>query len=259
MLSEFCMQRVPFVCGNWKMHKTVSESLALVKELRSRVDGSTTCEIGIAPPFTSLSAVKAALETSPIKLVAQNVHEEPKGAFTGEVSVPMLVDLGCDYVLLGHSERRHLFGETDARIAKKVQAALEGGLKVILALGETLEEREDHRTLDVVSKQLSLGLVGLSADQLNHVVLAYEPVWAIGTGRTASPEQAQEVHQVLRTEAKKLWGESAAASLRIQYGGSVKPGNARELFQQSDVDGGLIGGASLKAEDFEAICKASVA
>ena len=239
------------------MHKTIDEAVSMVKDLNSRLEGDDRLEIGIAPPFTALHALSAVKNS--VQLVAQNVHFEPKGAFTGEISVPMLTDIGCDYVLVGHSERRQLFGETDELIAKKVKAVLDGGIKVILAVGETLEEREQEETLAVVSRQVSAGLEGLEADALSRVVLAYEPVWAIGTGRTASPEQAQEVHKALREQVKSSWGEEAASGLRIQYGGSIKPANASALFGQPDVDGGLVGGASLKADDFATVCQAMLA
>ncbi|MBX2812455.1 MAG: triose-phosphate isomerase [Myxococcales bacterium] len=251
------MQRVPFVCGNWKMHKTVSESIALVNALSSRLT-DTSVEIGVAPAHTSLYAVKKALADDRIRLVAQNVHEAPRGAFTGEVSMEMLLDVGCDYVLVGHSERRHIFGESDELVAQKVRTVLAGGLRVILALGETLDERKQGSTLMTVRRQLTSGLEGLSEDELAKVVLAYEPVWAIGTGLSASPDQAQEVHRALRTQISDGWGSEASTKLRIQYGGSIKPANAQALFSQLDIDGGLVGGASLLAEDFADICEAAL-
>lgn len=252
------MSRTPFVCGNWKMNETVGEASALLDALIPKIQGLEGVEVGVAPPFTALYAVKKRIEGTKVQLSAQNCHFEKKGAFTGEVSVAMLKDVGCDYVLIGHSERRQMFGETDEGVNKKVHAALEGGLSVIMALGETLEEREANQTLSVVERQLDAGLAGLDADGLSRVVLAYEPVWAIGTGRTATPDQAQEVHAALRARVGATFGEGAAAQLRIQYGGSMKPDNAAELLARPDIDGGLIGGASLKADDFAAICSAAV-
>ncbi|MEO1228075.1 MAG: triose-phosphate isomerase [Myxococcota bacterium] len=247
--------RRPFVCGNWKMHKTVSEALELVDGLLERLDRFGEVEVGIAPPFTALHAVRTRIGEAPLRVTAQNAHFEAQGAFTGEISMSMLREVGCDYVLLGHSERRQLFGETDEGVARKVGAALDSGLSVILALGETLDQREAGDTLAVVERQLDAGLKGLSAAALERVVVAYEPVWAIGTGRTATPEQAQEVHAALRSGVSKAFGAEAAGGVRIQYGGSVKPGNAADLFAQPDIDGGLIGGASLKVDDFSAVCE----
>jgi triosephosphate isomerase len=251
------MSRVPFICGNWKMHNAIEPSLALVDDIRPRVEGLGSVEVGVAPPFTALHAVKKRIEGSRIRLAAQNCHFERSGAFTGEVSVEMLRDVGCDYVLVGHSERRQLFGETDEGVKKKVEAILEGGLRAIVAIGETLDERDAGRTLPVVLGQLDAALSGLEARHLADVVVAYEPVWAIGTGRTATPEQAQEVHAALRSRLSERFGAEAAGGLRLQYGGSMKPGNAAELLAQADIDGGLIGGAALKAGDFAAICEAA--
>ncbi len=250
-------KRMPFICGNWKMHKTVGESLALVDGILAELDGLSAVELGVAPPFTALHAVAERIRGSRLRLAAQNVHGAESGAYTGEVSVAMLKDVGCDYVLIGHSERRSLFGETDASTADKVVAAKKGGLNPILCVGETLEERDQEKTLEVVRRQFRVGLGKLSASDLAGVVVAYEPVWAIGTGRTATPEQAQEVHKALRAECGAVYGESAGASLRIQYGGSMKPKNAAELLAQVDIDGGLIGGAALEAGSFLAIGRAA--
>ena len=238
------------------MNKTPSEAKDLIRDLVRITNPSDSIEIGIAPPFVSLSLAKDLLEGTSIKLVAQNCSDQPKGAFTGEVSAAMLKDLGCDYVLVGHSERRQLFGETNELISKKVQAVLEHGMKVIIAIGETLEQRESGKTLEIVLTQLDAALSGVSREAMLNVVIAYEPVWAIGTGKTATPEQAQEVHAALRQRLVENYDADVAAAMRFQYGGSVKPGNAKELFSQADIDGGLIGGASLKAEDFAEICKA---
>jgi len=244
--------RRPFVCGNWKMHKTTAEAVALVRELRSRL-GDSNIQIAIAPPFTALSPVKAALVGSQIQLYAQNCHFEKQGAFTGEVSPQMLAEVGCDGVILGHSERRTLFGETDASVRKKLDASLAAGLKVIACVGETLAEREANQTWEVVSRQTRAALQGLGERALANVALAYEPVWAIGTGKTATTAQAQEVHAQIRGLVRELAGQRAAEEMRIQYGGSVKPENAAELMGQPDVDGALVGGASLKTDDFARI------
>jgi triosephosphate isomerase len=244
--------RKPFVCGNWKMHKTTGEAVALVRELRARLP-EVGVQVGIAPPFTALAPVKAALAGSQIQLYAQSCHSEAQGAFTGEVSAAMLVEVGCDGVIVGHSERRALFGESDAVVEKKLKAALGAGLHAILCVGETLAEREAARTWEVVSRQLRAALQGLTAAQLDQVTLAYEPVWAIGTGRNATAAQAQEVHAQIRGLVRELAGQRVADSMRLQYGGSVKPENAAELIGQPDVDGALVGGASLKSEDFARI------
>ncbi|HUJ26918.1 MAG TPA: triose-phosphate isomerase [Myxococcales bacterium] len=244
------MTRKKFICGNWKMHKTSSEALALVRELRQRVN--TTAQVAVAPPFTALSKVKEALVGSPIQLFAQNCHHEKQGAFTGEVSAAMLAELGCDGVILGHSERRQYFGETDEGVNRKLKAALEAQLHPIVCVGETLQEREASRTWEVVSRQVRGALAGLAGEQIAKLTLAYEPVWAIGTGKTATTAQAQEVHGQIRGLLRELAG-GAADAVRIQYGGSVKPDNAAELLAQPDIDGALVGGASLKAEDFARI------
>jgi triosephosphate isomerase len=233
------------------MHKTTAEAVALVRELRQRLN--TQVQVGIAPPFTALAPVKAALQGSPIQLFAQNCHAEKQGAFTGEVSAPMLAEVGCDGVILGHSERRQLFGETDDGVNKKLKAALEAQLHPIVCVGETLAERDANRTWEVVSRQLRGALAGISPEQIGRLTLAYEPVWAIGTGKVATTAQAQEVHGQIRGLLRELASAQAAESARIQYGGSVKPDNAAELLAQPDIDGALVGGASLKADDFARI------
>ena len=245
------MTRRKFICGNWKMHKTAAEAVALVRELRQRLN--TQVEIGIAPPFTALAPVKAALQGSPIQLFAQNCHFEKQGAFTGEVSASMLAEIGCDGVILGHSERRQLFNETDEGVNKKLRAALEARLHPIVCVGETLAEREANRTWEVVSRQVRGALAGIAAEQVKGLTLAYEPVWAIGTGKVATTGQAQEVHGQIRGLLRELAGAQVAEAVRIQYGGSVKPDNAAELLGQPDIDGALVGGASLKADDFARI------
>lgn len=250
-------QRRIFVAGNWKMHKTVSEALALVRELRALVsEVKDKVEVAVAPPFTALHPVFEAIKDSNILLAAQNCHWETSGAFTGEVSAPMLKELGCSYVIVGHSERRQFFGETDATVNKRAQAVVKAGLVPIICIGETLAEREANQTLEVVGRQLKGALAGFSAGDAARFVLAYEPVWAIGTGKTATSAQAQEVHAFIRSQLAALFGAETAEQLRIQYGGSVKPENAAELLAKQDVDGALVGGASLKATDFAAIVKA---
>jgi triosephosphate isomerase len=232
------------------MYKTAGEAEQLVLDLRTRLQGDV--QIAVAPPFTALAAAKAALEGSDIQLFAQNCHHEKQGAFTGEVSAPMLVDIGCDGVILGHSERRQYFGETDEGVNKKLKAALEVNLQPIVCVGETLAEREAGKTWDVVSRQVRGALAGLSTAQVARVTLAYEPVWAIGTGKVATTAQAQEVHGQIRGLLREL-AAPAADQVRIQYGGSVKPDNAADLLAQPDIDGALVGGASLKADDFARI------
>lgn len=252
------MNRKPIVVGNWKMHCNRQETRALLQALGERVGSVDAVDVGAAPPFTSLESAAAAVSDNQILLVAQNMHHAPKGAFTGEISASMLVELGVDFVILGHSERRHVFQESDETINLKVKSALENGLGVILCIGETLEERNAGATVDRVSAQVAAGLEGVDAAQMKHVVLAYEPVWAIGTGLTATPDQAQDVHAALRALLKARFSEEIAAQTRIMYGGSVKPANAAELLAQRDIDGALVGGASLKAESFEGIIKAAL-
>ncbi len=249
------MTRKGFVCGNWKMHKTATETEALIGELKAAIPDDVGIDVAVAPPFGSLERAARTLGEGPIRLAAQNVHAEANGAFTGEMSVPMLVDLCVSYVIVGHSERRTLFGESDEGCNAKVKAVLAGGTSVILCVGETLEERDSNETLTVVGRQLQVGLDGVPASDVGRVVVAYEPVWAIGTGRTATPQQAQEVHAFIRERLGTAFG-NPGTGIRIQYGGSVKPGNAADLFAQPDIDGGLIGGASLKAADFAAIVAA---
>ncbi len=239
------------------MNKTAREAAALAAGVRGLLDGLDGVECVLCPPFTSLRAVREALSGSRIGLGAQNVHWEASGAFTGEISAPMLVEESCAYVIVGHSERRQYFGETDETVNRRARAALAAGLKPIVCVGETLAEREAGATFVVVERQVRQGLAGLSAADWDRVVIAYEPVWAIGTGRTATAAQAQEVHARIRGLLRELAG-AAAERIRIQYGGSVKADNAAELFGQPDIDGGLIGGASLQAETFAAICRAAV-
>ena len=248
--------RKPIVAGNWKMNKTPFESDTLVKELIPLV-ADAKCEIVVAPPFTNLERVTGVLGDSGILLGAQNVHWEKSGAFTGEVSTAMLKDLGVTYVILGHSERRQYFGETDETVTKRVVAVLEAGLTPIVCVGELLEERESGKTESVVETQVRGGLVNIKAEQAAGIVIAYEPVWAIGTGKVATTEQAQAVHKFIRGVVKDMFGDQVAEAVRIQYGGSMKADNAEALLSQPDIDGGLVGGAALKAADFAAICNAA--
>jgi triosephosphate isomerase len=238
------------IAGNWKMNKTASEGVDLIKEINLAIGKQTDVGVVVCPPFTALESCAGALEDSNIQLGAQNMHPKLEGAYTGEVSPVMLRSLFCTFVILGHSKRREYFGETDAFINEKVLAALESSLKPILCVGETLEQREAGETMSVVKTQLVDGLKDVSADAADNLVIAYEPVWAIGTGKTATPEMAQEVHKFIRDELTGLFGQAAAAKIRILYGGSMKPENASSLMDQADIDGGLIGGASLKAKSF---------
>jgi triosephosphate isomerase (TIM) len=243
------MARVPFIAGNWKLNKTVAEALALVTEIKNAVASVRDVEVAVAPVFTALQAVGKRLEGTTIGLAAQDCYFEDSGAWTGQVSVPLLKDVGCTYVIVGHSERRQHFGETDAGVNKKAKAVLKHGLKPIICIGETLAERDGNKTLAVVGTQLNAALDGLVADDLPKVVIAYEPVWAIGTGRNATPAQAQEVHGFIRKELRARFGE-VADEVRIQYGGSVKPDNVATLMAEPDIDGALVGGASLTADSF---------
>jgi len=246
--------RTPFVAANWKMHKTVSEAVAFARALAPRVAVLDDVEIAVAPPFTALAALAVALRGTAIALAAQNVHFEKSGAFTGEVSVAMLAELGCRYVIVGHSERRQLFGETDEIVAKKLRAVQAAGLRPILCVGELLVEREAGRTFDVLRRQLAGSLAESDPARADELVVAYEPVWAIGTGRTATPELAQEAHAYIRTRLADRFG-ARASRIRLQYGGSVKPENCSELLAQPDIDGALVGGASLDPEAFSAIIR----
>jgi triosephosphate isomerase len=247
--------RKPLVAGNWKMHGSRAENAGLVSTLLDLLQPNAKAEVLVCPPFVYLWETGRQLKDSGVALGAQSVCAEAQGAFTGEVSGAMLHDVGCRYVLVGHSERRQLYGETDALVARKFMAAQAQGLIPVLCVGETLEEREAGRTGEVVARQLQAVLSVSGVAAFTSAVIAYEPVWAIGTGRTASPEQAQDVHALIRAKVAALDG-TIAASVRILYGGSVKASNARELFAMADIDGGLVGGASLKAEEFAQICAA---
>ncbi len=247
--------RKPVMAGNWKMFKTGSEAAALLRDLRPKISMIHDVEIVVCPPFTSLAAAAQAISGSNIALGGQNLHWEVSGAFTGEVSAQMLDEAGCRWVIIGHSERRQLFGETDETVHKKILAALRQGLTPIACCGETLAEREANRTLEVVGRQIQGALGALNAGQVKSLVVAYEPVWAIGTGKVATPAQAQEVHAAIRAQVGKLHGSEVAEGLRILYGGSVKPDNIKDLMAQADLDGALVGGASLQAESFAAIVR----
>jgi triosephosphate isomerase len=243
--------RKPVIAGNWKMNKTVGEARSLAIEVKHRVINLTgEVEVVVCPPYTALAAVAEVLGQSDVGLGAQNLYWEPKGAYTGEVSAGMLVDAGCRYVILGHSERRKYFAEKDEEVARKAHAARAAGLTPFVCVGETLEEREAGVMKDVVRGQVLGSLRGMNEENMLHVILAYEPVWAIGTGKTATPEQAQEVHAFIRNILIDLYGLEVALRVRIQYGGSVKPENIRDLMAQPDIDGALVGGASLEAETF---------
>lgn len=239
------------------MNKDLKESISLVSELKTGLPETGENEVIVCPPFTSLEAVSAVIKDSAVKLGAQNMHQEDSGAFTGEISTDMLKSVGCEYVILGHSERRTIFGENDELINSKIKKALQSDLKVIFCVGETLEERENGTTKDVVKTQVSKGLSGINTEDMSNIIVAYEPVWAIGTGKTASPEQAQEVHEFTRNLIKELYSEQVAEAIIIQYGGSVKPANAAELLGQPDIDGALVGGACLKADSFIDIIKSA--
>lgn len=240
----------PFIVGNWKMNLSLEEARTISRDLREELAGLDGVEVGVCPPFVWLPEVCSILKGTKIRIGAQNMHWEKSGAFTGEVSGPMLKELGGTHVLLGHSERRHLFGETDSMINKKLKAALSLGLKVIFCLGERLEERESGKTFEVVERQLKAGLGDIGNESLPELTIAYEPVWAIGTGKNATPAQAQEVHNYLRSLLEDSYGEEVTSQVRVQYGGSVTPDNAGELLAQPDVGGLLVGGASLKQDSF---------
>lgn len=248
------MSRVKIVAGNWKMNKTATEAVEFVNILKEKVAGADA-EVVVGVPTICLPAVKAAVAGSNIKVAAQNMHWEEKGAFTGETSGLMLKDLGVEYCIIGHSERRQYFAETDETVNKKAHAAFKYGITPIICVGESLAEREQGVTADLVRYQVKIALLGLTAEQAKTAVIAYEPIWAIGTGKTATSEQANEVCAIIRNTIKELYGAEVAEATRIQYGGSVTAATANELFNMSDIDGGLVGGASLKADDFEKIAK----
>lgn len=242
--------RKPFIAGNWKMNTNRAEAIALANAIATQAPQNNAVEIAVCPPACYLEAVVQAVAGSTVGVGAQNVYHENNGAFTGELSTAMLLDVGCQYVILGHSERRQLLGETDAAVNAKLKKSLAAGLIPIVCLGETLSEREAEQTFHVVTKQFTGSFAGLTADNMSKVVIAYEPVWAIGTGKVATPAQAEEVHAALRKLLETHFGANVANVVRIQYGGSVKPDNAAELLSQPNIDGALVGGASLKADSF---------
>ena len=247
--------RIPLIAGNWKMFKTRSEAKALVLGLKESCADVTGREILVCPPYTALEQVSEIVKTGPVTLGAQNVHWETKGAFTGEIAPGMLVDIGVKYVVIGHSERRQYFAETDETVNKRMKAAIAAGLIPIVCIGETLAEREANKTLAVIGTQIKAGMAGLTKEQAGKIVIAYEPVWAIGTGKTATSAQAQEVHAFIRKLFGEINGADAAAAVRVLYGGSMKPDNVSELMAQPDIDGGLVGGASLEVDSFTKIVK----
>ena len=249
--------RTPFIAANWKMHKTVLEAVAFVKEFRSMAKSVHDVEIVVAPPFTALRPAADAAHASNIGIAGQDVHWERQGAFTGAVSASMLKEAGAEYVIIGHSERRRLFGETDETVNRKLAAAVAAQLTPIVCIGETLEQRDANETLTVLDRQIKQGLDGLTADQIGSMVIAYEPVWAIGTGRNATPQQAGEAHAHIRSRVRQWFGGVAADQCHVIYGGSVKPDNAAEILRQPDVDGALVGGASLKTDSFLGIINAA--
>lgn len=251
--------RKVIIAGNWKMYKTISQAIELANSLKRNLSGidREEFEIVICPPFTTLDEISELIYESNIKLGAQNMHWQTEGAFTGEVSPVMLKDLGCQYVILGHSERRQYFSETNEMINKKVKAALENGLRPIVCVGERLEERKAEKTFEVVEEHVKNSLKGLTKEQLEKIVIAYEPVWAIGTGLTAKPKQAQEVHSFIRKLLSRMSDDEIAQDITIQYGGSVKPDNIKELIKENDIDGALVGGASLEIGSFTEIVKKS--
>ncbi len=253
--------RKNYVAGNWKMNLDAAGAKTLASELAQKFGGcqdKAGVDVAVCPPFVYLAAVKEALGDSPVMLGAQDVFYEGNGAFTGEISVQMLKDVGCDFVLVGHSERRHVIGETHEILNKKIKAALAGGLDVVFCIGELLEEREGGKMDAVLNEQIREGLAGITAEQMANITIAYEPVWAIGTGVTATTEQAQEAHVFCRGVIADMFNADVAAAVRIQYGGSVKPDNAAELMSQPDVDGALVGGASLKSTDFMNIIQGGI-
>jgi triosephosphate isomerase len=245
--------RKPLIAGNWKMNLKIEDSIKLVEELKSKVKDVSETEVLVCPSFIALKKVSSLLKSSNIELGAQNICSEEKGAFTGEVSAEMVKEAGCKYVIIGHSERRHIYKESDDVVNKKLKIALKNKLKPIICVGETLAERESNKTSEVITNQVKNSLKEITKDEMAKIAIAYEPVWAIGTGKNATPLEAQEVHVLIRNLIKDIFGEKISVEVRIIYGGSVKPDNIKELMMQSDIDGALVGGASLKAEDFSKI------
>ena len=251
-------KKPPFIAGNWKMHMTIQEAKLLAAAIIKASLELAEAEIVLIPPFTALRSVKKLAGESPVQLGAQNLFWEEKGAYTGEISAPMLKNVGCRYVVIGHSERRQYFGETDATVNKKIGAALNSKLNPIVCMGETLEEREAGKTMPRVESQIQAGLAGLTPEQFREIIIAYEPIWAIGTGKTATPGQAEEVHAFIREKLAEIYGKEAAFCAIIIYGGSVKPANSYSLFREKNIDGSLVGGASLEADSFIQIIKEAI-
>ncbi len=250
--------RRPFIAANWKMHKTLAEAISFVESIQRETGPCSDREVLIGPPFTALKAIRDNLKQQGYSLGAQNCHWEEKGAYTGEISPLMLKDLGCAYVIVGHSERRQLFGETDETVRLKTAAVIKAGMAPVVCVGEVLGEREGGKTFEVVGRQVEGALGGLSAEQMDGVVIAYEPVWAIGTGRTATPGQAQEVHAYIRARISSLFNKAVEKNVRILYGGSVKPSNIDALMAEPDIDGALVGGASLEVGSFKSLVQFNV-
>jgi len=248
----------PFIAGNWKMFKTISEAVDLVNALKEVSSELTDIELVVIPPFTALSEVKKVIEGSTVKLGGQNLFWEEKGAFTGEISAQMLKDAGCQYVTIGHSERRQYFDETNETVNKKIKAALSHELNPIMCIGESLEEREKGKTIDKIETQINSGLEGLGNEEMSKIIIAYEPIWAIGTGLTATPSQAEEVHRFIREKLAEKYGNETASYAIILYGGSVKPDNTYSLLKENNINGALVGGASLKADSFIQIAKEAI-
>jgi triosephosphate isomerase len=249
-LLDNVMTRQPIIVANWKLHKTVAEAVQFLEALQRWEPAPQGLDVVLAAPFTALAAMQERLRSTPYALAAQDLFWEDHGAYTGEISAPLLVDVGCSYVIVGHSERRQYFGETDDTVSKKVRAALHAGLRPIVCVGESLAQRQAGETFAVIERQIRSGLADCSSDLASGVVLAYEPLWAIGTGVTATPAQAQEVHRHIRDLLRQLWGEAVARGVRVQYGGSVRPDNIAALMAEADIDGALVGGASLEVDSF---------
>jgi triosephosphate isomerase len=249
--------RRKIIAGNWKMNNDLSATKNLISNLAKSLNNNENCDVIICPPFTSLSESNSQIKNTVIKLGAQNMYFENDGAYTGEISAQMLKSTGCEFVILGHSERRAIFNESDSLINKKIKKAISSGLKPIFCVGETLEQREKGVTKDIIKTQVTEGLKDISSEEIKTVIIAYEPVWAIGTGKNATPGQAQEVHEFIRLLIKEKYSENVSENMIIQYGGSVKPDNAKELLSQKDIDGALVGGASLKADSFLGIIRAA--
>ena len=245
--------RTPVIAGNWKMYKTIAEAVDFIEKIKPVVEKATHCEVVVAPPFTALRAAAEAAKGTRIGVAAQDLHWDKDGAHTGDISAPMVVDAGCTHVIIGHSERRHDHGETDEQVNRKLKAALAAGVTPIVCVGETLAEREAGQTQRVLERQFTGGFAGLTPQDFSRIIIAYEPVWAIGTGRTATPEMAEESHRALRELARRQFGEGLASQVRILYGGSVKPENVGGLMAKEEIDGALVGGASLRPDSFLAL------